>query len=134
MTIEPPQGLKSNMLRIFGSGGTGIVTERMYEDVSAGPAWPNLLFGLCLFNSVVHERKKYGALGWNITYEFNDSDLEVGTTCIDIRSSLFYDLYVHSFRLKCCWNKKSINFGLGLLKRGSHIRFVIILLVIFLWT
>ncbi|KAL5008122.1 hypothetical protein ScPMuIL_013703 [Solemya velum] len=77
MTIEPPQGLRSNMLRTFGSGGTGIVTERMYEDVSAGSAWPNLLFGLCLFNSVVHERKKYGALGWNISYEFNDSDLEV---------------------------------------------------------
>ena len=78
MTVEPPQGLKSNMLRAFGSGGTGIIGEKMFEDSAPGPAWKKLLFGLCLFNSVIHERKKYGALGWNIAYEFNDSDLEVG--------------------------------------------------------
>lgn len=77
MTVEPPQGLKSNMLRAFGSGGTGIIGEKMFEDAEPGPAWKKLLFGLCLFNSVIHERKKYGALGWNIAYEFNDSDLEV---------------------------------------------------------
>ena len=77
MTVEPPQGLKSNMLRAFGSGGTGLIGEKMFEDTKPGPAWKKLLFGLCLFNSVIHERKKYGALGWNIAYEFNDSDLEV---------------------------------------------------------
>lgn len=77
MTVEPPQGLKSNMLRAFGSGGTGVVSEKMFEDASKGHAWKKLLFGLCLFNSVIHERKKYGALGWNVAYEFNDSDLEV---------------------------------------------------------
>ncbi|XP_069117336.1 dynein axonemal heavy chain 6-like isoform X3 [Argopecten irradians] len=77
MTVEPPQGLKANMLRAFGSGGTGVVTEKMYENPELGPAWKKLLFGLCLFNSVIHERKKYGRLGWNIAYEFNDSDLDV---------------------------------------------------------
>ena len=77
MTVEPPQGLKANMVRAFGSGGTGIVTEKKFEDAELGIAWKKLLFGLCLFNSVIHERKKYGRLGWNIAYEFNDSDLEV---------------------------------------------------------
>ncbi|XP_052105827.1 dynein axonemal heavy chain 6-like isoform X2 [Mytilus californianus] len=77
MTVEPPQGLKANMLRAFGGSGTGVVTEKMYEDAVPGPAWPKLLFGLCLFNSVIHERRKYGRLGWNIVYGFNDSDLEV---------------------------------------------------------
>ena len=77
MTVEPPHGLKSNMLRAYGSGGTGVISEKMFEDMSKGHAWKKLLFGLCLFNSVIHERKKYGALGWNIAYEFNDSDLEV---------------------------------------------------------
>lgn len=77
MTVEPPHGLKSNMLRAFGSGGTGVISEKMFEDATKSQAWKKLLFGLCLFNSVIHERKKYGALGWNIAYEFNDSDLEV---------------------------------------------------------
>eukprot|EP00105_Crassostrea_gigas_P038198 XP_019922346.1 PREDICTED: dynein heavy chain 6, axonemal [Crassostrea gigas] len=77
MTVEPPQGLKANMLRSFGSGGTGTITEKKFEYKEAGPDWQKLLFGLCLFNSVIHERKKYGRLGWNVLYEFNDSDLSV---------------------------------------------------------
>ncbi|XP_064622088.1 dynein axonemal heavy chain 6-like isoform X2 [Lineus longissimus] len=77
MTVEPPQGLKNNLLRSFGSGGSGAVTEKLYQDDTGDAAWRNLLFGLCFFNAVIHERKKYGSLGWNIPYGFNDSDLEV---------------------------------------------------------
>ncbi|KAJ8308264.1 hypothetical protein KUTeg_013138 [Tegillarca granosa] len=72
------------MLRTFGSGGTGVVTEKMYNETDKGPAWAKLLFGLCLFNSVLHERKKYGRLGWNISYGFNDSDLEVSMQQLEI--------------------------------------------------
>ena len=83
MTVEPPQGLKANMLRSFGSGGTGTITEKKFEHKEAGPDWQKLLFGLCLFNSVIHERKKYGRLGWNILYGFNDSDLSVRYSFIE---------------------------------------------------
>ena len=76
MTVEPPRGVKANLLRNFASGGAGM--EKNYEEVlSDKPAWKNLLFGLCFFNACIHERKKYGRLGWNIPYEFNDSDFEV---------------------------------------------------------
>lgn len=77
MTVESPRGVRANLQRSFGSGGTGIVTEKLYEETFSQPAWKPLLFGLCLFNAVLHERKKYGRLGWNIPYEFNASDLEV---------------------------------------------------------
>ena len=77
MTVEPPQGVKANLQRTFGSAGSGAVSERLYVEGSQASGWKNLLFGLCLFNAVIHERKKYGRLGWNIPYEFNESDLEV---------------------------------------------------------
>ena len=79
MTVEPPQGLKANLMRSFGTGGSGAISERLYEEgcPEKPSEWKNLLFGLCFFNAVIHERKKYERLGWNIPYEFNDSDLEV---------------------------------------------------------
>ena len=40
-------------------------------------AWRNLLFGLCFFNAVIMERRKYGAIGWNIAYQWMNSDFEI---------------------------------------------------------
>ncbi len=35
------------------------------------------MFGLLLFNAVILERRKFGALGWNIQYQFTDGDCDV---------------------------------------------------------
>jgi dynein heavy chain len=79
MTVESSPGVKANILQSFATVG-GAVTAGIFEDNNPGPHWKKLLFGLCLLNAVVQERRKFGALGWNIPYDFPTADLEVGHT------------------------------------------------------
>lgn len=45
------------------------------------PAFKSLVFNLAFFHAVVQERRKYGKVGWNVSYDFNESDFQV---CMDI--------------------------------------------------
>merc|ERR1719502_601152 len=39
--------------------------------------YKKLFFSLCWFHAVLLERKKFKMLGWNVAYDFNDSDFEI---------------------------------------------------------
>ena len=54
-----------------------LVTEQQFARCHKQEKYKKLLFTLCFFHSVLLERKKFLMLGWNIAYEFNDSDFEV---------------------------------------------------------
>jgi dynein heavy chain len=72
MTIEPPSGLKQNVLGTYDSLEWKDVEESPKADVVK-----NLLFGFCFFHAIVQDRRKFGPIGWNIQYAFMNEDLTV---------------------------------------------------------
>ncbi|CAM9811966.1 unnamed protein product [Ascophyllum nodosum] len=50
--------------------------EEEYESCSSPRAFKKLCFSLVFFNALILERRKFGAVGWNIPYEWMNSDLK----------------------------------------------------------
>ncbi|XP_036777654.2 dynein axonemal heavy chain 10 [Manis pentadactyla] len=75
VVTEPPNGLKLNMRATYFR-----ISHEMLEQCPH-PAFKPLVYVLAFFHAVVQERRKFGKIGWNVYYDFNESDFQV---CMEI--------------------------------------------------
>ncbi|KAL7993493.1 putative dynein heavy chain region D6 P-loop domain, dynein heavy chain, domain-2 [Plasmopara halstedii] len=84
MTKEAPKGLRANLKNTYYKLDPSRLEATHKPDV-----FRKLLFGLCFYHAIVCERKRFGALGWNIPYQFNETDLDISVAQLE----MFLDTY-----------------------------------------
>lgn len=72
MTLEPPSGLKQNVLSTYEA-----LDWKEIEESTKPEKVKILLFSFCFFHAIVQDRRKFGPIGWNIPYAFTNEDLMV---------------------------------------------------------
>merc|ERR1719409_78157 len=76
VVTEPSEGLRLNMRQSY----TTLSDADL--DQCAHWAFKPLLFVLAFYHAVVQDRRKYGRVGWNVAYDFNESDFKISCKLI----------------------------------------------------
>ena len=108
LLVQPPKGIKANLAQTYRS------IEQVYLDECKRPEeHKKMLFGLAMFHAIVQERRKFGSVGYNISYEFTESDLSISKRQL----KLFIDLYADSKELPI----KALRYLVGQLNYGGRV-------------
>jgi dynein heavy chain len=108
IVTEPPNGLKLNLKNTFHKMGAGALGECPHE------AFPSIVFVLAFFHAVVQERRKYDKIGWNVSYDFNESDFRV---CMQILNT-YLTKAVENGDIKIPWS--SLKYLIGEVMYGGR--------------
>lgn len=85
LTNEPPKGIKANLKGTYSN-----IKPEDFESSKKPFELQKLTFSLAFFHSIILERRKFGPLGWNIPYEWMNSDFEA--------SKLHVKMYVDEYK------------------------------------
>lgn len=74
VVTEPPDGLKLNMRQTY--------TKSSDADLDGCNHWgfKPVIYVLAWFHAIVQDRRKFGKIGWNVPYDFNESDLKISNS------------------------------------------------------
>ncbi len=78
IVTEPPDGLKLNMRATYSRIDATVIDECPHW------AFRACMYVLAFLHAVVLERRKYGKIGWNVNYDFNDSDLNISRRLLSL--------------------------------------------------
>lgn len=85
VVTEPPDGLKMNMRASYSQ-----LTDATLENCPHSAFRP-LLYVLCFYHAVLQERRKFGKIGWNVSYAFNESDLLISRQLLSLYLTKAYE-------------------------------------------
>jgi len=71
VVTEPPDGLKLNMRSTLSKIDEDLLEESQHQ------SFRPLVYALTFLHAVIQERRKYGKIGWNVMYDFNESDFSI---------------------------------------------------------
>merc|ERR1719502_930823 len=78
VVTEPPDGLKLNMRSTYSKIDQSILESCPHR------AFRPCVFVLAFLHAVVLERRKYGKIGWNVRYDFNESDFMISRKLLSL--------------------------------------------------
>lgn len=106
-TNEPPSGIRAGLKRTYGNISQDLL------DYSESIYYLPLVYAISFFHTIVQERRKYGALGWNIPYEFNSADW--------LASCLFVQNHLDALEKKKGISWSTVRYMLGEVQYGGRV-------------
>lgn len=73
---------RANILSAFTS--EPICNEQWFNANPNDSTFKPFLYGVCLMHAAIQERRRYGTVGWNYAYEFNEKDLQISAEQLKI--------------------------------------------------